>query len=137
MIKPPTICTFSYGTMREPSPPEVLGLQQALVEQAERRVESVCPALPILQQAQPIVFAHHLLAHAQSMLRDVQRLVEWDARTALSPLGAAAMAGSAIARRPEHRPRKWATPGRVKTRSTLWPAVTMWRSSCLWRACLG
>ncbi|MBT2374023.1 argininosuccinate lyase [Pseudomonas fluorescens] len=81
---------------------EVLGLQQALVEQAEQHVESICPGFTHLQQAQPIVFAHHLLAHAQSMLRDVQRLVDWDARTALSPLGAAAMAGSAIARQPEY-----------------------------------
>ncbi|AIB43534.1 argininosuccinate lyase [Pseudomonas sp. FP1911] len=81
---------------------EVLGLQQALVEQAEQHVQSICPGFTHLQQAQPIVFAHHLLAHAQSMLRDVQRLVDWDARTALSPLGAAAMAGSAIARQPQH-----------------------------------
>ncbi|PMU23333.1 MULTISPECIES: argininosuccinate lyase [unclassified Pseudomonas] len=81
---------------------EVLGLQQALVDQAEQHIESICPGFTHLQQAQPIVFAHHLLAHAQSMLRDVQRLVDWDARTALSPLGAAAMAGSAIARQPEH-----------------------------------
>lgn len=81
---------------------EVLGLQQALVEQAEQHVQSICPGFTHLQQAQPIVFAHHLLAHAQSMLRDVQRLVDWDARTALSPLGAAAMAGSAIAHQPQH-----------------------------------
>lgn len=81
---------------------EVLGLQQALVDQAEQHIESICPGFTHLQQAQPIVFAHHLLAHAQSMLRDVQRLVDWDARTALSPLGAAAMAGSAIAHQPEH-----------------------------------
>ncbi|CRM36076.1 Argininosuccinate lyase [Pseudomonas sp. 24 E 13] len=81
---------------------EVLGLQQALVEQAEQHIESICPGFTHLQQAQPIVFAHHLLAHAQSMLRDVQRLVDWDARTALSPLGAAAMAGSAIARQPQY-----------------------------------
>ncbi|NVZ13099.1 MULTISPECIES: argininosuccinate lyase [unclassified Pseudomonas] len=81
---------------------EVLGLQQALVDQAEQHIESICPGFTHLQQAQPIVFAHHLLAHAQSMLRDVQRLVDWDARTALSPLGAAAMAGSAIARQPEY-----------------------------------
>ncbi|NCE86330.1 MULTISPECIES: argininosuccinate lyase [Pseudomonas] len=80
---------------------QVLALQQALVQQAEQHVQSICPGFTHLQQAQPIVFAHHLLAHAQSMLRDVQRLIDWDARTALSPLGAAAMAGSAIARQPE------------------------------------
>ncbi|MBI6654956.1 argininosuccinate lyase [Pseudomonas carnis] len=90
---------------------EVLGLQQALVEQAEQHVESICPGFTHLQQAQPIVFAHHLLAHAQSMLRDVQRLVDWDARTALSPLGAAAMAGSAIARQPEHSAREMGYTG--------------------------
>ncbi|WP_297839888.1 argininosuccinate lyase [Pseudomonas sp.] len=80
---------------------EVLALQDALVEQAEQHIESICPGFTHLQQAQPIVFAHHLLAHAQSFLRDVQRLVDWDVRTAYSPLGAAAMAGSAIAHHPE------------------------------------
>ena len=90
---------------------EVLGLQQALVEQAEQHVQSICPGFTHLQQAQPIVFAHHLLAHAQSMLRDVQRLVDWDARTALSPLGAAAMAGSAIARQPQHSAKEMGSTG--------------------------
>ena len=52
---------------------EVLGLQQALVEQAEQHVQSICPGFTHLQQAQPIGFAHHLLAHAQSMLRDAKR----------------------------------------------------------------
>ena len=80
---------------------EVLALQDALVQQAEQHIESICPGFTHLQQAQPIVFAHHLLAHAQSFLRDVQRLVDWDVRTAYSPLGAAAMAGSAIAHHPE------------------------------------
>jgi argininosuccinate lyase len=90
---------------------EVLGLQQALVAQADQHIESICPGFTHLQQAQPIVFAHHLLAHAQSMLRDVQRLVDWDVRTSLSPLGAAAMAGSAIAREPEHSAREMGYSG--------------------------
>ncbi|MFZ6048486.1 argininosuccinate lyase [Pseudomonas sp. CR3202] len=80
---------------------QVLDLQDALVEQAEQHVETICPGFTHLQQAQPITFAHQLLAHGQAMLRDVQRLVDWDARSALSPLGAAAMAGSAIARQPQ------------------------------------
>ncbi|WP_372822589.1 argininosuccinate lyase [Pseudomonas parafulva] len=80
---------------------QVLALQDALVSQAEQHVDTLCPGFTHLQQAQPISFAHQLLAHAQAMLRDVQRLVDWDARTALSPLGAAAMAGSAIARQPQ------------------------------------
>ncbi|MDF0729463.1 argininosuccinate lyase [Pseudomonas entomophila] len=80
---------------------QVLALQDALVTQAEQHVDTLCPGFTHLQQAQPISFAHQLLAHAQAMLRDVQRLVDWDARSALSPLGAAAMAGSAIARQPQ------------------------------------
>jgi argininosuccinate lyase len=90
---------------------QVLGLQHALVAQADQHIESICPGFTHLQQAQPIVFAHHLLAHAQSMLRDVQRLVDWDVRTSLSPLGAAAMAGSAIAREPEHSAREMGYSG--------------------------
>ncbi|MGC7837655.1 lyase family protein, partial [Pseudomonas wayambapalatensis] len=80
---------------------QVLALQDALVSQAEQHVDTLCPGFTHLQQAQPISFAHQLLAHAQAMLRDVQRLVDWDTRTALSPLGAAAMAGSAISRQPQ------------------------------------
>jgi argininosuccinate lyase len=80
----------------------ILDLQQALVSQAEAHVETIAPGFTHLQQAQPIVFGHHLMAHAQAIHRDIQRLQDWDQRFNLSPLGAAAMAGSAIARDP-HR----------------------------------
>jgi len=76
----------------------LLQLQHALVAQAECHVHSIAPGFTHLQQAQPIVFGHHLMAHAQAMHRDIQRLQDWDRRFSLSPLGAAAMAGSAIAR---------------------------------------
>jgi len=76
----------------------ILDLQHALVEQAEQHVQTIAPGFTHLQQAQPIVFGHHLMAHAQSIHRDLQRLQDWDKRFNLSPLGAAAMAGSAIAR---------------------------------------
>jgi argininosuccinate lyase len=75
----------------------LLSLQRALVAQARQHTQTVAPGFTHLQQAQPIVFAHHLMAHAQSMHRDIQRLQDWDARFSLSPLGAAALAGSAIA----------------------------------------
>jgi argininosuccinate lyase len=75
----------------------LLELQRALVTQAERHVQTIAPGFTHLQQAQPIVFGHHLMAHAQAMHRDIQRLQDWDRRFSLSPLGAAAMAGSAIA----------------------------------------
>ena len=74
----------------------VIDLQNALIEQANAHVRSVSAGFTHLQPAQPIVFAHHLLAHAQSFYRDVDRLVDWDRRSARSPLGAAALAGSAI-----------------------------------------
>lgn len=76
----------------------ILDLQKALVGQAEQHINTVAPGFTHLQQAQPIVFAHHLMAHAQAIHRDIQRLQDWDQRFNLSPLGAAAMAGSAIAR---------------------------------------
>ncbi len=79
----------------------LLELQTALVGQAQRHIDSVAPGFTHLQQAQPIVFGHQLMAHAQSFARDVERIQDWDKRCALSPLGAAAMAGSAIAMHPE------------------------------------
>jgi argininosuccinate lyase len=47
------------------------------------------------------VFAHHLLAHAHAIGRNIDRLIDWDRRSARSPLGAAALAGSAICRSPQ------------------------------------
>jgi argininosuccinate lyase len=79
----------------------LLALQKALIFQADQHTHTLAPGFTHLQQAQPIVFAHQLLAHAQSFSRDIERIQDWDHRSAFSPLGAAAMAGSAIARRPE------------------------------------
>ncbi len=79
----------------------ILELQKALVAQAEQHIHTIAPGFTHLQQAQPIVFAHHLMAHAQAIHRDIQRLQDFDKRFSLSPLGAAALAGSAIARDPQ------------------------------------
>ncbi|MFP3584729.1 argininosuccinate lyase [Paraburkholderia sp. SIMBA_055] len=79
----------------------VIDLQNALMEQARAHTRSVTAGFTHLQPAQPIVFAHHLLAHAQSIYRDIDRLLDWDRRSARSPLGAAALAGSAICLSPE------------------------------------
>jgi argininosuccinate lyase len=79
----------------------VLELVEALADQAGGHLETFAPGFTHLQPAQPIVFAHLLLAHAQALGRDVDRLVDWDRRSARSPLGAAALAGSAIALHPE------------------------------------
>ncbi|MCX8278705.1 argininosuccinate lyase [Phyllobacterium sp. 0TCS1.6C] len=76
---------------------DMLALQSALLEQASRHVETVTAGFTHLQPAQPVSFAHQLLAHAQTFARDFDRLQDWDRRAARSPLGAAALAGSAIA----------------------------------------
>ena len=80
---------------------ELLALQDALTAQAARHVDSLAPGFTHLQPAQPIVFGHLLLAHAQAFARDADRMIDWDRRAARSPLGAAALAGSAIAVHPE------------------------------------
>ncbi|MGV2292521.1 argininosuccinate lyase [Trinickia sp. YCB016] len=79
----------------------VLDLQRALIEQAQAHVHSITVGFTHLQPAQPVVFAHPLLAHAQSIYRDLDRLIDWDRRASRSPLGAAALAGSAICVQPE------------------------------------
>ena len=71
-------------------------LADALVEQAGRHVDTPAPGMTHLQHAQPVTFGHWLLAHVQPLLRDLDRLRDWDARTAISPLGAGALAGSSL-----------------------------------------
>ncbi|MCW2812757.1 MAG: argininosuccinate lyase [Nocardioides sp.] len=75
----------------------VLDLVDALVAQAEAHGDAVMPGRTHLQHAQPVLVAHHLLAHAQPLLRDVDRLLDWDRRVAGdSPYGAGALAGQTL-----------------------------------------
>ncbi len=71
-------------------------LAEALVGQAEQHLDTPAPGMTHLQHAQPVLFAHQLLAHVQPLLRDVDRLRDWDARAAVSPLGSGALAGSSL-----------------------------------------
>ncbi|HVT65214.1 MAG TPA: argininosuccinate lyase [Mycobacteriales bacterium] len=71
-------------------------LESELMAQAERTLEAPAPGMTHMQHAQPIVFAHQLLAHVQAFARDVSRLQDWDVRTSVSPLGAGALAGSSL-----------------------------------------
>jgi argininosuccinate lyase len=71
-------------------------LADALVEQASRHVDTPAPGMTHLQHAQPVSFGHQLLAHVHPLLRDLARLRDWDARAAVSPLGAGALAGSSL-----------------------------------------
>jgi argininosuccinate lyase len=74
----------------------LLELADAIVDQAARHVDTPAPGMTHLQHAQPVTFGHHLLAHVQALLRDLERLRDWDVRAAVSPLGAGALAGSSL-----------------------------------------
>ncbi|NLS11039.1 argininosuccinate lyase [Nesterenkonia sp. MY13] len=74
----------------------VLDVVDALTEQAAKYPEAPMPGRTHLQHAQPVLLAHHLLAHAWPLLRDVQRLKDLDARLAYSPYGSGALAGSSL-----------------------------------------
>ncbi|GAA2343545.1 argininosuccinate lyase [Saccharopolyspora halophila] len=79
----------------------VLDVVEALTEQAATYPDAVLPGRTHLQHAQPVLLAHHLLAHCQALLRDVDRIRDWDARTAYSPYGAGALAGSSLGLDPQ------------------------------------
>jgi argininosuccinate lyase len=79
----------------------LLDVVDALMLQAGQHTTTLAPGFTHLQPAQPIVWGHQLLAHAQALARNLDRLHDWDWRSARSPLGAAALAGSAIAMHPE------------------------------------
>ncbi len=74
----------------------VLDVVDALVDQAAAHPGAAMPGRTHLQHAQPVLLAHHLLAHAWPLLRDVERWVDWDRRAALSPYGSGALAGSSL-----------------------------------------
>ena len=74
----------------------VLDIAQALVGQAQRAGDAVMPGRTHMQHAQPVLVAHHLLAHVWPLLRDVARLRDWDKRAAISPYGSGALAGNTL-----------------------------------------
>jgi argininosuccinate lyase len=76
-------------------------LETALLGQAERNGDTAAPGMTHLQHAQPVLFAHQLLAHVQGFARDVARFMDWDKRAAVCPLGAGALAGSSLPLDPE------------------------------------
>ena len=72
----------------------LINLIEAIAEVAEAHKYDIMPGYTHLQRAQPIVFAHHLLAYAEMLKRDVSRLDDARARMNYSPLGACALAGT-------------------------------------------
>jgi argininosuccinate lyase len=75
----------------------ILDLVEALAAPARDHLDVVMPGRTHRQHAQPVLLAHHLLAHAWPLVRDVDRLSDWDARVAAdSPYGSGALAGSSL-----------------------------------------
>ncbi|AQA05158.1 argininosuccinate lyase [Mycobacterium sp. MS1601] len=73
----------------------------ALATQAAAHPTAIMPGKTHLQSAQPVLLAHHLLAHAHPLLRDVDRIADFDDRTAVSPYGSGALAGSSLGLDPD------------------------------------
>ena len=69
-------------------------MQRALVDVAEQHTDTVMPGFTHLQVAQPVSFAHHLLAYVEMFARDAERLADVRKRVNRLPLGAAALAGT-------------------------------------------
>ena len=79
----------------------VLDVVDALIGQADAHLGVAMPGRTHLQHAQPVLLSHHLLAHGWALLRDVDRLRDWDVRTNASPYGSGALAGSSLGLDPE------------------------------------
>ncbi|PRY69752.1 argininosuccinate lyase [Glaciihabitans tibetensis] len=74
----------------------LLQLIDAIGAQANEHENSPMPGRTHLQHAQPVLLAHHLLAHAWPLVRDLERLRDWRVRASASPYGAGALAGGAL-----------------------------------------
>jgi argininosuccinate lyase len=73
---------------------EIVRLQNALLDLAQREAETVMPGFTHLQVAQPITFGHHMMAWFEMLERDRGRLADCRKRVDVLPLGAAALAGT-------------------------------------------
>jgi argininosuccinate lyase len=74
----------------------VVALQRTLLDRARDAGPAYLPGYTHLQRAQPVLLAHHLLAHGWALARDVDRMVDCRRRLDVSPLGAGALAGSSL-----------------------------------------
>jgi argininosuccinate lyase len=72
------------------------GFQAALIEQADSNDKTILPGFTHLQHAQPVLFAHHLLAYVEMLQRDRDRLADCAKRINVMPLGAGALAGTTL-----------------------------------------
>ena len=79
---------------------------EVLLERADEAGDAYLPGYTHLQRAQPVLLAHHLLAHGWALARDVDRLLDCRRRLDVSPLGAGALAGSSLPLDPAGRRRR-------------------------------
>ena len=75
---------------------EIAGLQRALVSLGEKYSDVIIPGYTHMQRAQPVYFAHHLLAYVEMLERDCERLWDCHSRVNVCPLGSGAIAGSTL-----------------------------------------
>jgi argininosuccinate lyase len=75
---------------------EIADLQRALVSLGEKNAGVIIPGYTHLQRAQPVYFAHHLLAYVEMLERDCERLWDCHSRVNVCPLGSGAIAGSTL-----------------------------------------
>jgi argininosuccinate lyase len=80
---------------------DVLDLAEVLVKRADEVGDAVIAGRTHMQHAQPVLLAHHLLAHTWPLLRDVDRLRDLDRRLDSSPYGSGALAGSTLGLDPQ------------------------------------
>ena len=79
----------------------IVDLQSVLLDRARAAGDIYLPGYTHMQRAQPVLLAHHLLAHGWALGRDVERILDAMDRIDVSPLGAGALAGSSLSLDPE------------------------------------
>jgi argininosuccinate lyase len=84
----------------------VVVLQETLLQLARSAGDQYLPGYTHLQRAQPVLLAHHFLAHGWALSRDVDRLLDARRRLDVSPLGAGALAGSSLPLDPDFSARE-------------------------------
>jgi argininosuccinate lyase len=113
---------------------QVLALQGVLLAAGRGGRDAYLPGYTHLQRAQPVLLAHHLLAHGWALARDVDRLFDTVARLDVSPLGAGALAGSSLPLDPDGVAEDLGFRAGSRTPSTRSPTATSSpRRSSTWR----
>ena len=74
----------------------IINLQKSFLDVAKSNIYTLIPGYTHMQRAQPLSLAHHLLAYLEMLQRDRERFKEVRSRVNISPLGAAALAGTKI-----------------------------------------